>query len=814
MPPAWDQGDHLSKAMNHWQVLQHPQWFSGEWWQQLWKQAPSQRAPFTYLATSLVFMLLGPGFDQGVAVNFLFTAILLGATYGTGRRLFSPAVGLWAAGLSLLSPIIINLQKDYLLDYPLTAMVALMYMGMTYFWFTAKNSTRWLTLVLWGVSLGLMLMTRTSGLLFAIPPVAWMLGVSLGQRQWMRLGQIVLGLGLGLMTLWPWFSTNWLTVISTTVESTAHGVIYRRDPQANTLAGWLFYPQHLPEMLAWPLFGLAALTCLLLLVRTLSRSPNPSSSAKSWRWLLFFIVGIYVLFSLGSNKQLRLIIPCLPLLWIALAQGMASLQMRGLPAVRWGAVGLTVITTLHTLFWVPGSAPVSFKPVSWPNQAVIDEIVQTTPFLDTTLGLAVNTPQINPFNMDFYGAIADFRLSARQLAAKAETAQQDSQRLDWYLTKTGDQGAYDTIEEGQQALREALESAPELTVKKAWTLPDDSELRLHHRQNPPIVVTALNQQEARQVGAQQGGERVSFDEVKTTPRVAPGKTYPITYRLKGTGTALRQGLLLLTWHLEDSQNSAHQENIQSEDIWISDHGIGLGYLHTASETADSEISQTPEYQAFEVIENLSITPPATTPAGTYYLTAEYLNRETGEHYVIDKNVTSTEVTPNAPSPDASSPDTHVFQDLFTYLHTTLAPELKAGNLDPIFSEVGRINQYDPLQDYLVQAEKAMAYRLSASPNNLDWLYTQALSQVLQQNAPAATTTLQTLTEVAPNNPYNWAYLGFLHLYQWQPDKARAPLKEAAKQQPDLPNLKLLQTVQAAMSLNIPKAARLLRSGSI
>ncbi|NJM96519.1 MAG: hypothetical protein HC800_04290 [Phormidesmis sp. RL_2_1] len=268
-PPAWDQGDHLSRAMSHWQTLQHAQWFSGDWWRELWMQAPTQRAPLTYLMTALVFNILGTGFDQAIYTNLVFTAILLGSTYGIGRRIFSPAVGRWAAGLSLLSPVLIDLQKDYLLDYPMTAMVAFMFVGMTYFWLATNPWSRWLTLVLWGVGLGLMLMTRTSGLLFAIPPVAWMLGASLFQRQWLRFGQVGVGLVISVLTLWPWFSTNWLTVISTTVASTSHGVLYRNDPQANTLAGWLFYIIQQPQLLSWALLGLAAIAWILVTFQTL-----------------------------------------------------------------------------------------------------------------------------------------------------------------------------------------------------------------------------------------------------------------------------------------------------------------------------------------------------------------------------------------------------------------------------------------------------------------------------------------------------------------------------------------------------------------
>ncbi len=811
-PPAWDQGDHLARAMKHWQVMQQAHWWSGDWWRELWQQAPTQRAPFTYLLTVLTFNLFGTGFDQGVYVNFIFTAILLGSTYAVGRRVFSPTVGLWAAGLSLLSPVLVDLQRDYLLDYPMTAMVMFMFMGLTYFWLAKTQLSRWLTIPLWGVGLSLMLMTRTSGLLFMIPPVGWMLGASLFQRQWLRLGQVILGIGVSLLTIWPWFSTNWLTVISTTLASNSHGIIYRDDPQADTLAGWLFYPEQLPQLLSWPLFCLAAIACLLIAARGLLRPNLPlansslannslangslvsiqpdRASLRGWIWLLVFIVGTYILFSLGSYKALRVFVPCLPVIWIVLSQAIVAIKNRWWQFFRWGAVGVTVILTLHHLFGNQSFVSVNGdRSNPWPNEAVIQEVISTTPFLKTTLGLAANTPQINAYNMSFYGAVADYQVFSRQLSFSSQTALQDSQVLDWYLTKTGDQGAYDTIEAGQQKLRAAIETSPDLAVVKSWVLPDGSELRLHHRQTPPISVTSL---------AYPAGQRLVLNQVKAPPQVVQGQSYPITYRIEGAGAALESGLLILTWQPLQNAEAALETAPTKKTQWISDHAIGLGYLNTdtAGESAN-----------FAVVEQLSIVPPDDLSEGLYRLSAEYLNRKTGEHYTISENAAQIEVASSSPPPNSDP-----FQDLVTYLNTDLSLKLRDGDIDSLSDQVGRINQYEPLQDYLPQTEQAMTYRLSQNPDNLDWLYTLALAQALQEKAPATIATLETLTKLAPTNPYNWAYLGLVHLYQWQPQSAHVALTEAARLQPDLPYLKLLQTVNAAMELHIPQAVRLLRSG--
>ena len=103
--------------------------------------------------------------------------------------------------------------------------------------------------------------------------------------------------------------------------------------------------------------------------------------------------------------------------------------------------------------------------------------------------------------------------------------------------------------------------------------------------------------------------------------------------------------------------------------------------------------------------------------GEYTLEATYLNRVTGETYPIEVPGVTVNINNNAPVIPAPE------LDLVTQMRV-LATKLREGSpaLDPIFDEIGRINQYDPLQDYVVQGELALEYRLNSEPDNLDWAY--------------------------------------------------------------------------------------------
>ena len=128
--PAWDQADYLSGALNYWQALQTPDWFSFDWWNRLWLLS-SKIPPLVYLLTVPILNIFGPGPDQSTLVNLFFNAILLLSVYTLGTYLFTVPVGLLAAGFCMLMPGLYRLRLDYLIDYPLVAMVTLAFLCLT-----------------------------------------------------------------------------------------------------------------------------------------------------------------------------------------------------------------------------------------------------------------------------------------------------------------------------------------------------------------------------------------------------------------------------------------------------------------------------------------------------------------------------------------------------------------------------------------------------------------------------------------------------------------------------------------------------------
>ena len=793
--PAWDQAEYLTGSLNYWQALQHPQWFSSEWWTSFWLLS-SKVPPLTYIATGVIQNFFGTGPDQATLVNLLFSVILLGSVYGLGVQLFGVKVGLWAAGLCQVLPGLYRVRLDFLLDYPLTAVVTLSFWCLTVWKTTGEEPRRksWLWAAAFGLSFGLALLVKQTALFFLLTPVLWVGMVTICQRNWGRILQLVGSLLLSVAVFGPWYRTNWLLILTAGKRATVDSAIAEGDPDLNTLAAWTYYWNALPRQISWPLLLVPIVGLLLYWKR---------SARKDWqmginyplthlRWLAVFLLGAYLLSSLNINKDDRYILPYLPVLSVFLAYGLTRWVGRWGHFVRWGSGGCAVMLMLVNLFPVgdnlsngitqalsPNAQHRAYLGPAWPHSQVIDEIIQTDSYLRSTLGVLPSTPEINQHNLNYYGALKEFQVYGRQVGTTAKQISQDARSLDWFLTKTGDQGS---VPDAQAAIVQSVELSPDFQVKKTWNLPDGSKMRLYHRRTPSVQVKPRIAEFSHHELI-----KIALSQVTVPKQAPPGVPVPVTYEWSGSWEQLQSGLVLLSW--QNQAIHAHQYR------WLHDHGIGMGAMHPTSSLTQQSAAR------FQVIERMAMLPPADMVPGTYTMEAIYLNRQTGESYPIPVPPVTLKIDPDAAA--VSAPEL----DLLTQLRT-IAANLPKGPeaLGVVFEEIARINQYDPIQDYLAQTQLALNYRLQLEPQNLDWAYTLALSTVLTRSVNDALAALRRVTTLDSQNPYAYAYLAFVHLYDWQASAADSALKNAVALNPNLPpEIQALKGVTALMQGNLVQA---------
>ena len=787
--PAWDQAEYLTGTLNYWRVLQNPQWFSGEWWINFW-QTSSKIPPLTYILAGIVQNIFGTGPDSATIVNLFFSAILLVSVYGLGVCLFSAEVGLWAAGLCQLLPGLYRFRLDFLLDFPLTAVVTLSFFCLTIWRSLGTAQTQrtqrkeWFWAAIFGLSLGLALMVKQTALFFLLIPILWVVIGAIRGKKWGRLAQIIVALLLSVLVFGPWYRTNWLLILTSGKRATVDSAIAEGDPPLNTLAAWTFYWQDLPYVVSWVLLLVPIVGLLIYSFKFKGKVLNSSLG-----WLAVFWLGSYLLCSLNINKDTRYVLPYLPVLAVFLAYGLTLWKGRFAREIRWVAIALAILLMIFNLYplggaWLtqlfsPRFQHYAYMGKEFPPQEVIAEIVKTEPYLRSNLGVLPSTPKLNQHNFNYFGALQNFQVYGRQVGTRKRFVSQDARSLSWFVTKTGDQGSVPT--EAQSAIVQIVEQSKEFQLKKAWTLPDENVLMLYHRQKPSVQVQPLTE----------SASKIRLNKVTVPEKVPPGIPVPVIYDWSGSWEELQSGVVLLSWKLVTGETPVLAK---SKSRWLHDRSIGMGNLYPAV------LPKNLSAPGFRVIEQTAMLPPQDIIPGNYTLEATYLNRKTGETYQIPAPRVTLQINPTVPKIPAPE------LDLVTQLRT-LAISLPKGpkGLEPVFDQIGRINQYDPTQDYLKQAEQTLSFRLKQEPQNAEFAYALALTEVLQRDVKGAIATLQKVVQLDSKNPYAHAYLAFVYLYDWQGKAAQRALQPALTLNPKLPELQALSGVAALMQGNLVKA---------
>jgi 4-amino-4-deoxy-L-arabinose transferase-like glycosyltransferase len=853
--PAWDQADYLTSTLKYLQALQHPQWFSGEWWTNFWLLS-TKIPPLAYILTVPFLQVFGTGGDRATLVHLLFSAILLASVYNLGVQLFNRQVGLWAAAICVLLPGLYRFRLQFLLDYPLTAAITFAFYCLT-MWKASKGRSKkeegrrkkeegtrnkeqgtrkkedfphspdlplspspnlplspsptpplspssFFWAIAFGISLGLSILVKHTTVLFLFTPIVWLAVGAVRQKAWGRLGQLTGALLLSVAVFGPWAKTNWLLILTGGKRATVDSAIAEGDPAINTIDAWIYYGQHLPEHISWPLL-LIPLVGLILYWR---RRQDSSSIfyLNSCRWLAVFWGGAYLINSLNINKDDRYVIPYLPVLSIFLAYCLTLWPSRWGRQIRWGTIGLAILAMLfhiwplggsfgHSLVQIisPGNSNYPYLGKEWPHREVIAEIIDREPYLQSTLGVLPSTPEINQHNLNFYGALANFQVYGRQVATNLKQVPQDVRSLSWFLTKTGSQGSIrERIKKAQNAAVIAIEKGDKFQLEKTWVLPDNTNLNLYRKRVQPVEIQPLN--EAR--------SQVQLDRVTVAGKAVPGVALPVTYTWSGPWQQLHSGLVLVTWQNQQSGNIPPGQTFRI----LHDRAIAQATLHPGMLEADKFAV------GFRVVDRTAMLPPTNIAPGTYNLQATYLNRKTGETYPINVPAVSVKIEAepldmrSQAEPGNENNTDKPELDLVTQLRA-MAVNLPKGlpGLEPVFEQIGRINQYDPIQDYTVQAEQALEYRLKQEPDNLELAYALAFSRVLQQNVKSAIAALEKVTQLDSQNPYAYAYLAFVQLYGWHPKAAQTALKPALALNSNLPEIRILNGVAALMQGNLIQA---------
>jgi 4-amino-4-deoxy-L-arabinose transferase-like glycosyltransferase len=774
LPPAWDQGDHLSRAFGLLRVLQQAEPWSGGWWHRLWAEAPSYRGPLTGLVSAPVLQLLGPSYNSAVLANSLFQALLMLSLYGQGRlmqgrQMQGRRVGLWAAALSGLAPALLNQRSDVLIDFSLTAVVSACWWLLS--WKVLRHPRPgWIWSLLVGVGLGLITLTRATGLLLLWLPLSLLalrLLAQLRRGRWKPLAETLLAAAAALVVAGPWIGQNWLTILTSVNMAHRWGTVYQEGLEATTLQGWLWYPRMLPAMagalmvtvvLAGGLLAWAPWSRRPLLPRPLLPRPPLPRPQHPWRliWWLSFPLGALLLATLMTTKNIRFGLPLVPQLLLGLALVLANVRGPWAPPWRFAVVAVGIWGVLSSQFGLsPNTSGFSPRPPSnaghWPLAEIIGQIRSSSPGqLATVVVVPDSNIHLNPFNLDAEGRRQAFSVAARQSVATAEQMADELAGFDWFLLQGNLPG-----QPNEALLSSLVRRSPALREVGSWPLPDGGRAQLFHKRLPGLEVEPAacppdGRPQLRLSGEAAGG-------LRTTELVAPA-------------ALLRQGPLLLAPG--------------------ADHAIGQGLLRPQGEGC------------LRVRDTLQISPHASRAAPPEPAASPDVLL-----LLPDGRPLAVQQLPPLPAPEGEAP--LGLPNRIAQLRE-MGRQLRLGPLDPLFAWLGQINQQDPEQIYLQQGEQLLRARLRQRPDALDDLYSLALAQALQRKADAAAVSLEQLVRLDPHNPRPWLGLGVVNLYRFHPGEARQALDRAAALAPSDPTVHTLRAVAHGMGLDLLGALRLVQ----
>jgi hypothetical protein len=474
-PPEWDRAVHMTRALQCGDAL-----VAGRWREIL---DAGYYPPLIHCAAGVLHLLLGRSHLVAVAFTQVALALVVSATGAIGARLSSLTMGVAAALLVPAYTTVFLESRVFMLDLPLTALVALTVLALL----RAEGFTRPAWCLAAGVLGGLGLLTKWTYPAFVVPVAVllWLKAHPPAPRR--RRGVLVLlAAGLAGIIALPWYLAH--PGLLPSLLSNAYDVgAAEGDPPVASVAGLSYYVGWLVYQLGLPFAA--------LFVVGLARRRAPGLVV-----LVTWIVAPLVFLTLLRNKDPRFSLPILPAVALLSVAWVERLDSRG---ARRALVALALGILAHVAYlgwgwpapdWARGRGDVnaffpSFPPIAdhWPLGEILDAVVQDGGGHGrrTSLSIVPDHPHLSPLTIAYY-------VERDRLPVRVTRAWRGAPRfVDYALTKTGDQGPSFTtrdslalmarIEGGDPTLQRFLHPLRELP------LPDGSRATLYRVSASPVA---------------------------------------------------------------------------------------------------------------------------------------------------------------------------------------------------------------------------------------------------------------------------------------------------------------------------------------
>ncbi len=725
--PAWDQGYHLTNLFKTYNLLENFSFNNQEWWQSFWSISETYRGPLTYIFSSIFLKFFGKTYESSILSNNIFSIITILCIFNLSRDLGYKKAGLWGAFIFAFNPYIFDQRVDYLIDISQICFLNLNFYIL--FKFLKSNGSYILSLIL-GITLGFIFLTKPTGILFLVFPYIYSFYLLIKNSNFNKL-YIVVFLSTFITIIWPWLSTNWLTIITSIANSWQWGIKYQDGLEANTLEGILFYPKTILKLVGPLLFGsFFGISCLKILhkLKKSSLTKNIQNSlSKNNIFLLSFPINVLIICTLMSTKDLRFILPIFPSLCI-----FSGLLITNLKNYSWGKfykifIFLIIFFKLFLNLSLQKNIVFKFDNTSkpkWPHKEIIEQVSNFSPYSKSVIAILPDTKELNTFNLSSEANIQNSNTYVRQIISNEKSYKDDLDRFNWFLLKDGEQGIM--TNDSKLALSDLIKESNKFKNFKSWELPDGSKATLYKRKVMNESIAIINKNFIP----------LNLDLIFSSNG--------ITANLKGSNEIINNSNLLIN----------ARNNEKKYEINISYPKI-INLLN----------------KNIEIIKNVNFEDELNFDNSLKFDSILITNKNKKIPVKVNKVIFKKKLNKDT---------TAQFQKNKIKELEKMAEYLRLGEFDELFNLVEVVNQSDPDQEYLKNAEKIFKYRYQLNKNNYDYLYKIAISQILQRKSIEAANSLKEILKYEKNNSNLYLAKSIVDIYNFNPRKADKNIQMASK----------------------------------
>ena len=394
-PQSWDQSLHLTHALNIQEYLKN-----GHFLQAF--KSTLYYPPLYYLVTiPIYFFKTYPPYP--LFINFLFLAILLFSVYKLACEYFDQRSGFIATLLIASYPTMILLRRNYLLDFPLAAMVALS----LYSFHKTNGLLKKKETIIAGIVTALCLLTKEFGAIYLIPFYAIMSITSFFKTKDKRFQianlAIFITIVLVVSSIWYIPSINYVS------QGFGDLMMYAKlenDPIGFNLPSLTYYLKHFSWQLSPILSWLTLLSAPILLLNRTGRK----FAFVAYPTILF----AYLTFVLIPNKDPRYVLSLFIFFAIITAGALSSLKKRLIIFRQLGEFILVFICLSQSLSltigrpninsdWYP--FPTKPNPTEWNIIEVVKKVKEESMEPFPRVAIIPDHPQINRNSLDYYSML-------------------------------------------------------------------------------------------------------------------------------------------------------------------------------------------------------------------------------------------------------------------------------------------------------------------------------------------------------------------------------------------------------------------------